>query len=519
MILRFLASVLVLGSFALARTQTTPPPPAQTPPAAATPAPAPEVQDDANWVKKDHTIILAGKSLSYTTEVGMIPIRNNNNGETEGSMFFTAYKLKNAVGKRPVTFVFNGGPGSASLWLHLGLVGPKRVKMQPDGMMPPPPYELVPNDESLLPSTDLICIDPVGTGFSRPAKPEYGSKFWGVQEDVRSVGEFIRSYLTIENRWLSPVFVLGESYGGIRGSGLAQWLDQYGIGLNGLILISPYINGSVQDGGKADELPYAFYMPTFAAAAWFHHRLSPEIERMQVGDLVKKVQNWVYDDYLPALSRGQSLSADRRAKILKQLQAFTGMSKTYLENTNLRINSFDYFKELLRDQRYTVGRYDARFKGLDRVWNTQGPDYDPSDSAITPPFTSCMNDYLRTELGYKTNSRYYVLGEGLTGPWKFDEGQLPDTSESLRSAMHQNPYTKLFVAMGYYDLACPLVTVEQILNEMELDPRLASNVSRGYYAAGHMMYLDTDCRKKLHNDLATFIESASHPTAPAGSIR
>jgi carboxypeptidase C (cathepsin A) len=437
----------------------------------------------------------------------------------EGSMFFTAYKLKDSAGKRPVTFVFNGGPGSASLWLHLGLVGPKRVKMEPDGMMPPPPYEMVPNDESLLPETDIVCIDPVGTGFSRPAKPEYGSKFWGVHEDIRSVGEFIRSYLTIENRWLSPVFVLGESYGGIRGSGLAQWLNQYGIGLNGLILISPYINGSVQDGGKANELPYAFYMPTFAAAAWYHHRLSAEYEKMPVGQLVKKVQDWVYDEYLPALSRGQSLSPERRARILKQLQAYTGMSKTFLEDTNLRINSFDYFKELLRDKRYTVGRYDARFKGLDRVWNTQGPDYDPSDSAITPPFTSCMNDYLRNDLGYKTNLRYYVLGEGLTGPWKFDEGSLPDTSESLRSAMHQNPYTKLFVAMGYYDLACPLGTVEQILHEMELDPRLASNVSRGYYAAGHMMYLDTESRKKLHSDLAKFIADSSHPTAPPGSIR
>jgi carboxypeptidase C (cathepsin A) len=435
-------------------------------------------------------------------------------------MFFTSYRRTNDSSgkKRPVTFVFNGGPGSASLWLHLGLVGPKRVKMETDGFMPPPPYELVTNDESLLPESDLVLIDPVGTGYSRPEKPEYGKKFWGVQEDINSVGEFIRMYLTQERRWLSPVFVLGESYGGIRGSGLSQWLAGNGIGLNGLILISPYINGSVQDSAKANDQPFAFYLPTFAAGAWYHKKLDADLEKKPVGELVKEVQAWVYDEYLPALLRGDSIKPAMSKSILAKLHHYTGLSETFLQDSNLRISDYNWYKELLRKDRYIVGRYDARFKGLDRLWVTDHPDYDPSDSQITPPFTSTMNDYVRGELGYKTNLKYFVLGEGIWEPWHMGDGAA-DEAEALRSALHQNPYTKLYVAMGYYDLACPLGTVEQILNELELDPRLKSNIHRGYYPAGHMMYLDQECRKKLHADLAKFYEEASHPSAPTGSIR
>lgn len=482
-----------------------------------TATPAAKEADDANWVKRNHSIRFAGQDLKYTSTAGTIPIREPN-GDVTGRIFFIAYRVDDPANpKRPVTFVFNGGPGSASLWLHLGFVGPKRVKMQPDGMMPPPPYELVPNDESLLPTTDLVMIDPVGTGYSRPEKPEFGSKFWGVQEDIHSVGEFIRSYLSMESRWLSPIFVMGESYGGIRGAGLAQYLNQFGVGLNGLILVSPYINDSIQSPAKGNDQPYAFYLPTYAAAAWYHKRLSPAMEKKPVGELFKEVQTWVYDEYMPALLRGAALEPAKRKHIADKLGQYTGLSPTYLENTNLRVRDYSWYKELLRDQRYTVGRYDARFKGLDRLWSSDGPDYDPSDSAITPPFTSCMNDYLPNELGYKTNLRYYVLGEGV-GSWKMGEGP-SDTSEQLRAAMHQNPYTQLFVAMGYYDLACPMGTVEQILNQMELDPRLQGNVHRGHYPAGHMMYLDSESRKKLHDDVSAFIKTASHPTAPDGTIR
>lgn len=473
----------------------------------------------ANWIRKDHTITLGGRKLDYVSTVGSLPIRDPRDLKSEilGSISFTAYRLKGGGTDRPVTFVFNGGPGSASLWLHLGFVGPKRVVLQPEGFMPAPPYRLVPNDESLLPTTDLVMIDPVGTGYSRASKEENNKRFFGVHEDIETVGEFIRMYLTEEGRWLSPVFLLGESYGGVRGSGVADWLTQNGVGLNGVILVSAYLNGSVQDPAKANDQPFAFYLPSYAAAAWYHKKLAPDLQAKPVSDLVSEVQNWVYDEYMPALLRGDSLSPEAHQRTLEKLARYTGLSSTFLEDSNLRIRDYEWFKELLRKDRYTVGRYDARFKGLDRLWVSESPDYDPSYSQVGPAFVSTMNDYLRNELGFKTTQKYFVLGEGLTG-WKMDEGAPIDQSEALRRAMHQNPYTKLFVAMGYYDFACPLGTVEQVLNQMELDPRLKGNITRGKYPAGHMMYLDTASRVQLHADVTKFIEMASHPTAPPHSV-
>ena len=507
--LPLLLAAVCLPGLAPAQTPTTPPP--------APAVKAPEPDDDAAWIHKTHTLQLAGKQVDYTSTTGLMPLRSAT-GDVEGRMFFTAYHVDNAPAgvKRPVTFVFNGGPGSASLWLHLGFVGPKRVKLQPDGMMPPPPYELVPNDESILPATDLVLIDPIGTGYSRPEKPEFGSKFWSVQGDIDSVGTFIQNYLTIENRWQSPVFVLGESYGGIRGSGLAQWLTQHGTGVNGLILVSPALNTNTLWASKANDQPFAYFLPTFAAAAWYHHKLSAEMEKKPVGDLVREVQAWVYDDYLPSLLRGSALKPEKRKQIVAKLASFTGLSPTFIDNTNLRISDGDFFKELLRDQRHTIGRFDARFLGVDRSWVTEGPDFDPSDSQTGPPFTTCINTYLRNELGYKTTTKYSISGEGVNWQW---EPFSTDRSEALRDALHENPYTKLFVAMGYFDLACPMTSVEQTLNEMELDPRLAGNITRSYYSAGHMMYVDTESRRKLHDDVSKFIASASNPSLPDGIIR
>jgi len=475
--------------------------------------------DTASWVTKDHAATLAGKDIKYTTTAGLMPIRNPN-GDIEGRMYFTSYRRTDlgTTGKRPVTFVFNGGPGSASVWLHLGFAGPKRPKLgSTEGFMPPPPYELVPNNESLLPESDLVFIDPIGTGYSRPEKPDLGKKFWSVDGDISSVGEFIRSYLTTNSRWLSPVFVMGESYGGIRGSGLANWLQGHGVGLNGLILVSPYIGSIVQDGGKGNDAPFAFNMPTFASAAWYHKKLSPDLEKKPVGDVYKEAMDFVYDEYLPALERGDNLSPDRRKAIVAKLHRLTGLSETYLDDTNLRISDYNWYKELLRKDRYVLGRYDARFVGMDRVWNTDHPDDDPSYTQVGPAFTSTVNDYLPNEIGYKTKSTYYILGEGVGG-WDYPNGVL-DESEALRQALHNNPYTKVFVAMGYYDLACPMGSVDQILDKMELDPRLKGNITRARFAAGHMIYLDDNCRRQLHDDVAKFIANATNPTAPAGTIR
>ena len=479
---------------------------------------APEVQPD--WVRKEQSAVIQGQTIQYQTTAGLMPIRAHN-GDIEGRIFFVSYRSTNPPTgtKRPVLFLFNGGPGSASVWLHLGLAGPKRTKMgTPEGFMPPPPYELVPNNESLLAETDIVTIDPVGTGYSTPEKPELGAKFWSVDGDISSVGEFVRSFLTTENRWLSPIFVMGESYGGIRGAGLSNWLQGHGVGLNGLILISPYLGSTAQDGGKGNESPYVFNLPTYACSAWYHHKLSADMQRKPLDVVYREAMDFVYDEYFPALERGERLSEAKRKLIIDKLQHFTGLSKQYLEDTNLRISDNHWYKELMRRDRYVMGRYDSRFIGMDRVWNTDSPENDPSYSQVAPPFTSTINDYLNNEIGYRTTKRYYILGEGITGPWKGTEGVL-DESEPLRVALTGNPYTKVMVAMGYYDLACPMGSVEQVLDKMELDRRLKGNVVRHKYAAGHMIYLDEACRQALSHDIVAFIRQQTKPTLPDRIIR
>ncbi len=480
---------------------------AQTPPPATPPPPPPA--DDAGWVPTKHTITIAGKSLEYTATVGLMPIRNDN-GEIEGRMFFTAYHLDNGTpaSKRPITFAFNGGPGSASIYLHSGVLGPKRVKLMDNGALPPPPYSMVPNDESILPESDLVMIDPIGTGYSRPEKPELGQKFYSVAGDIESVGKFIQSYLLLRSRTLSPIFVLGESYGGVRGCGLAQWLTDQGIGLNGLILISPFISSNILWGDQS----YAFNVPTYAADAWYHHKLSPELEKQPVDQIVKESQKWVYDEFLPDLLRGSALKPEVRKQLVAKLSSLTGLTQSEVDDCNLRIDTGYFFKELLKDRHYTIGRYDGRLLGIDRDWSQAQPDYDPSDVQVNAPIVSTVTTYLREELGYKTTNPFWQ--ETVGGNWQWEPGQT-DRSQALQGAMHKNPYMKLMVAMGYYDLACPLTTVEQTLNQMSLDSRLAENISRYYFPAGHMMYIDHDCRVKFHEALASFIKSATAPALPS----
>jgi carboxypeptidase C (cathepsin A) len=374
------------------------------------------------------------------------------------------------------------------------------------GMMPPPPYEYVPNNESILPFTDFVCVDPVGTGFSRPAKPEYGSKFWGVQEDINSVGEFIRTFLTNENKWLTPLFLLGESYGTTRAAGLSNWLTSHGVGVNGIVFVSTVLNFASQDTSPGNDIPYAFYLPSFTATAHYHKKLAADLQKRPVESVLDEVRKFIYDEYLPALAKGDSMSETEQKKIAAKLSHYTSIPAQFILDTKLRIRQNNFWKELLRDEKYTVGRLDARFKGMDRLWNGQGPDYDASNTAIAPPYTSCMNHYVRNDLGYKTDAPYYVLGEGI-GRWNWGD-QPVDTSAALRTAMVQNPFLKSLFACGYYDMATPFGSVEFTVNQMNLDARVRGNVSFTYYTAGHMMYLDDMNRKKLRDDVRKFMESS-----------
>jgi len=459
-----------------------------------------------------HETRIGGKLVKYTVTTGMMPLKSEA-GDTEARIFFMAYTADRpgAPAQRPLTFSFNGGPGSSSVWLHLGAIGPKRVKMLDDGRMPAPPYELVDNDESWLDQTDLVFLDPVGTGYSRATKPELGKKFWGVQGDIESVGEFIRLYLSRYQRWGSPLFVVGESYGTTRAAGLAGHLIEKGIAFNGIVLISTILNFETARFTKGNDLPYVLFLPTYTATAWYHKKLPADLQAKPLRALLDEVERWALADYTLALAKGDRLSGSERQTVVDTLARYTGLDKGFLDQSDMRVEIQRFDKELLRDQRRTVGRLDSRFQGSDALAAGERPDFDPSLAAIRPPYTATFNDYVRAELGYKSDVTYHILGGGI-GAWDWGTSNgFADVSESLRSAFAKNPHMKLLVAKGYYDLATPYFAVEYTLSHMGLEPALRRNVRTREYEAGHMMYIDKKELARLHQDVAAFLQDAVGP--------
>ncbi len=474
--------------------------------AAAKPEETPEVPP----VETQHELTIGDQTLHYTATTGMMPLKNTESGETEGNIFFVAYTLDDVADQadRPLVFAFNGGPGSGSVWLHLGALGPQRVKMQDAGWMPPPPYRLVPNEHTWLDQADLVFIDPVGTGYSRATKSDHNQKFWSLDGDLQTVGEFIRLYLTRYNRWASPLFLAGESYGTTRAAGLAGHLVDKGIGLNGIMLISTILNFQTVQFVRGNDLPYALYVPTYTATAWYHRLLPADLQNQSLPDLLAAVEQWAETDYQTALMKGDRLAGDERQTIVKQLARYTGLSEHYIEQSNLRIEIMHFCKELLREQQRTVGRLDSRFKGRDALGTSEYPDFDPSLVAIMPPYTSMMNHYARTELGYETDAEYHALSFEVNEKWEYKRGEFPDTSEALRSAFAKNPYMKLFVGQGYYDLATVHFAAQYTLEHMDISPDLRDNIQMHYYEAGHMFYLDVNSLAKLKQDVAGFMAGA-----------
>src|SRR5437764_1162294 len=402
------------------------------------PSPVPEETP----VITHHEITVGGKTLKYTATVGMMPIKNRD-GETEARIFFMAYTLDDVGNRahRPLTFSFNGGPGSASVWLHLGAIGPRRVPMNPDGTMPAPPYALVDNQQTWLDQTDLVFIDPVGTGYSRAARPELAAKFFSLQGDIESVGEFIRMYLTRSERWTSPLFLAGESYGTTRASALSGYLIGRGIAFNGIVLISTIMNFETTDFASGNDLPYVMYFPSYAATAWYHKKLSRDMQSKSVEKVVAEAEEWAGNGYSLALQKGDRMSASERQEIVNKYAHFTGLDPKYVDNANLRVSLNFFRKELLRDEKRSIGRLDARFKGYDSSYISAGPDFDASEAAIRPPYTSTFNQYVRSELNYKSDLEYYILGGGFTSPWNWGTNKgYVDTSVSLRNALSNNPY-------------------------------------------------------------------------------
>ncbi len=449
------------------------------------------------------------RNLRYTTVAGRMPLKNESD-EIEAQLFFTAYTLGHgeADRKRPLTFVFNGGPGSASVWLHLGALGPKRVKMQDEGWMPAPPYQLVDNEHTWLEQTDMVFIDPVGTGYSRAAKPDLNKKYWNVKGDLESVGEFIRLYLTRYSRWSSPLFLCGESYGTTRAAGLAGHLIDKGIAFNGIILVSTILNFQTAEFDRGNDLPYALFLPTYTASAWYHKMLPAKLQRQPLRAVLGEAELFAEGEYTTALMKGDRLSGDEKLAVIDRLSHLTGLTPTFIDQSNLRIKIFRFCKELLRDQRRTVGRLDSRFTGLDALAVTETPEFDPSFTAITPPYTAMMTDYARTELGYETDLAYETLSFKVNEGWEWDRGKYADTSEALRSALAKNPFLKVLVAMGYYDLATPHFAAQYTLSHMDIDPSLRGNIHTADYEAGHMLYLDLKSLTKLKTDVDGFIKLA-----------
>ena len=452
-----------------------------------------------------HSITVGGQTINYTATAGMMPIKNRE-GEVEARMFFTSYVVDGP--RRPLTFSFNGGPGSASVWLHMGAIGPKRVKMNADGTMPAPPYELEDNQATWLTKSDLVFIDPVGTGYSRAARPELGARFFGLQGDIESVGEFIRMYLTRYERWTSPLFLAGESYGTTRASALSGYLIDRGIAFNGIVLISTIMNFETTNFAAGNDIPYVLYLPSYAATAWYHKKLSSDMQSKPVSKVVAEAEAFASGEYTSALEKGARLTDKERQEAIKQLSHFTGIDSKFIDYANLRVNLNLFRKELLRTERRSIGRLDGRFKGYDANIATDSTDYDPSESAIRPPYTTTFNNYVRAELGYKTDLEYYILGGGI-GPWNWGtNNNYVDTSVALRNALAKNPYLKVFVAMGYYDMATPYYAVEYTLNHISIDPLLLKNFSTSYYEAGHMMYIDEKSLGKLHSDVDKFMQDS-----------
>ncbi len=475
-------------------------------------------------VETRHTATIAGQEFRYTVTSGTIILKEETEktgdkaGESEGekpkaSVFFIAYTRDDAPDKtrRPLTFSFNGGPGSSSVWLHLGLLGPRRVRMADDGDLPPPPFGLVDNEFSLLDRTDLVFIDPVSTGFSRPVVGEKAKAFHGFKKDIESVGDFIRLYTTRYGRWTSPKFLIGESYGTTRAAGLAGYLqERHGLYLNGIMLISSILDFSTADFNPGNELPYILFLPTYAATAWYHRRLPADLLARPLAEVLAEVKAFALGEYTLALVQGAALSADDRAGISAKLARYTGLSADWLDRAELRVEIFRFTKELLRDRRRTVGRLDSRFTGIDRDAVGEQHEYDPSLTNITGPYTAALNDYVRCELKYESDLPYEILNPRVW-PWSYaeHENQYVNVAETLRKAMTVNPYLKVFVANGYYDLATPYCATEFTFNHLGLDPSLQGNVAMRYYEAGHMMYIHLPSLAQLRTDLAAFLQSAA----------
>jgi carboxypeptidase C (cathepsin A) len=476
-------------------------------------------------VVTSHSLLLGGRTLSYKATAGTLLIRDDK-GRPDASVFYVAYTTEGEkdAATRPLTFLYNGGPGSASLWLHMGSFGPVRVATASPAATAPAPYQLVPNPDCLLDETDLVFVDAIGTGYSkglpkeekgradRDADDNPNKRFWGTDQDIDAFGRFIARYVTANRRWNSPKFLFGESYGTPRSAGLARYLEERGIALNGVILLSSVLNFGSRLPGLDDD--YVNLLPSYAAIAWFHERLASRPATLE--PFLTEVRAFARGDYAVALSKGQDLPPAERDAIAERVSRYTGLGAGYLKEANLRVSQPRFRKELLRDERRTVGRYDGRFEGIDADAAGETPESDPADTAIRGAFTAAFNDYGVRELSYTSDLPYVVsAGAGRDWDWKHAlrgpgrPAPVPITVPDLSEAMRTNPHLKVLAANGYFDLATPFFATEYDLAHLDIDAKLRGNLTITYYPSGHMVYLDLESARQFRSDLAKFYDSAT----------
>jgi len=515
-----LASVLAAAAAGPLSAQT---PPQKTP--AAAPAAAaskiPAVEKPPAVTK--HTVTIDGRPVAYTAAAGEMII-NKPNEEPGASIFYVAYTRDEVrdPSARPLTFAYNGGPGSSSVWLHLGGLGPRRVAMDDEGLSGTPPYGLVDNPFSVIDVTDLVMIDPVSTGYSRPLPGEAKSQFHGLQEDAEAVAEFIRLYVTRNERWASPKFLLGESYGTTRSAAVAGVLQgrTHGMYLNGIILVSSVLDFATIRFTPGNILPYVLFLPHYTATAWYHKKLPPELQAKPLAEVLEAARAFAVDEYAPALIKGNRLSPAAYEDIARKTAAMSGLRLEYVKQSNLKVSHGRFVKELLRAESRSVGRLDSRILGRDAEAAGDGVDFDPSSAAIMGSFSTRLNHYLRTELRYEKDIPYAVYGD--VYPWNFSvpspdpraslrggASGLPDVTDILRRALAENPHLRIFCGNGYYDGATPFFGTEHTFAQIGFNGVFQERIEMGYYEAGHMMYIHKPSIARFKQDIAGFIAKAS----------
>ncbi len=466
---------------------------------------------DERTVSTRHSAVVDGRTVPYTATAGTLTIRDAE-GKPTASIFYTADTLDGAPGsRRPVMFFYNGGPGSASLWLRMGSFGPMRIQTTNAEYLRPAPFDFGANPDTLLGTTDLVFIDAPGTGYSRPLGDAKPADFYGVDQDADAFARAIMRYVSKFDRWDSPKFLFGESYGTTRSGALAYQLQQRGMALNGVILLSSIMNyGRRQPGLDRD---YINYIPSYATTAWYHHKMSNPPATVE--QAAAEARTFAEGPYAAALEKGQTISKEEEDSVAQQMSALTGLSPQFIENADLRVDLSEFRKELLRDQRLTIGRYDSRYTGVDPSASGDAPDFDASDAAISGAFVGTLQSYLARDLGYQTDMPYRLsASEGAGYKWDFNHKapgvrftlSEPNTALDLAAAMRTNPYLRVLSLNGWYDMATPFFGTEYDLDHMMLEPAQQRNLEFRYYPSGHMVYLNPDALHLMRVDVQNFID-------------